>query len=145
MKKRSKHLLYPEPGAHVLQSYEGLPKLSPPDPLPPGKISSHEIRDDYIAYEGLGYCVYSLIPSERIEDEKLKALWVQAREAMQDVVEYLEQLPTPKKKKKSKRKSKTPRNNTKKRSRKKVAIKKKKVKRKTFSAKKIRISGRELI
>lgn len=85
------HPLYPEPGARVAEPYTGMPRLSPPDPLPRDrKLSAIRLRDDYVAYEGLGFCIYSYIPSERIADPKLAALWRKARESLQAVVEYLE-------------------------------------------------------
>ncbi len=72
-----------------------------PEILPPKEhvdscaLSAHEIREQYIAYEGLGYCIYHYIPTAKIADNQLAALWMAARTAMQDVVDYLEEAPEP--------------------------------------------------
>ena len=87
----SSHPLAPEPGAWVLDNVKGMPKLDPPGDLPDGPISTKEIRDEHVAYEGLGFCIYEYIPSEKIKDPTLRALWVQAQEAMRSVVNWMEQ------------------------------------------------------
>jgi len=84
------HPLAPEPGAWVLDDMKGMPKMSPPGPLPEGKVSTAELRDWHVAYEGLGFCIYDYIPAEKIEDPKLQTLWKKARQAMQDVVVFME-------------------------------------------------------
>lgn len=50
-----------------------------------------ELRDQFIACEGLGFCIYSYIPANKIADGKLRSLWTKARRAMQDIVEHLGQ------------------------------------------------------
>ena len=87
------HPLAPEPGAWVLDNIKGMPKLEPPGELPDGDrcLSMAEIRDQYVAYEGLGFCIYEYIPSEKIEDPTLRSLWVRAQEAMRSVVTWMEQ------------------------------------------------------
>ena len=73
-----------------------MPAIQAPEPLPrEGQISSGAIRDDYVAYEGLGFCIYSYIPADKIQEPKLRKLWVKARQAMQEVVGYLERAPAP--------------------------------------------------
>ena len=84
------HPLAPEPGAWVLDNVKGMPVMSPPPDLPESKISTEELRDCHVAYEGLGFCIYDYIPAEKIEDPKLQALWKIARRAMQDVVVFME-------------------------------------------------------
>jgi len=87
----SAHPLYPEPGGWVIDRLPGMPKIEPPDPLPrERKIDADELRDQYIAYEGLGYCLYSYIEPEHINDATLRSLWKKARLAMRDIVSYLE-------------------------------------------------------
>lgn len=87
----AKHSLYPEPGAGVLDVWKDMPKLSPPSDLPKaGKLSTREIRDQYVAYEGLGFCIHHYIPPEKIEDTKLRNLWKKAKQAMIDVVNEME-------------------------------------------------------
>lgn len=83
------HPLYPEPGTWVLDKVKGLPDINPPDDLPSGQIDVEMVRE-FVAYEGLGFVIYSLIPAERISDSHLRTLWREARAAMQKVVEYLE-------------------------------------------------------
>ncbi len=85
------HPLAPEPGAWVLDNIKGMPTLSPPPELPEGKLSTEELRDQHVAYEGLGFCIYVYIPAEKIEDPKLRTLWKKARQAMQDVVVCMEE------------------------------------------------------
>jgi len=84
------HPLAPEPGAWVIDDMKGMPKMSPPPELPEGKVSTEELRDWHVAYEGLGFCIYHYIPAEKIEDPKLQTLWKKARQAMQDVVVFME-------------------------------------------------------
>lgn len=93
--KQKRHPLYPEPGASVLDNWHGLPKLEPPESLPKeGKILSYEIRDQWIAYEGLGACLF-LIPTSKIKDIALQFLWVKAQRAMTEIVGYLETVQEP--------------------------------------------------
>jgi len=84
------HPLYPEPGGWVLDGDKKMPPIRQPEPLPKGTIEAKVLRDEYIAYEGLGYCLWEYIPANRIKDPKLRALWVKARKAMLDIVTYLE-------------------------------------------------------
>ncbi len=88
MPKRNR--LYPEPGLWVADDRHGLPKIEPPEPLPDGKISAVDLRDEHIAYHGLGFCLYSYIPPEKIEDIQLRKLWQKAMKAMREVTKYLE-------------------------------------------------------
>ena len=85
----SRHPLYPEPGGWILDTSKGMPKIMPPDSLPKGKIETGDIQE-HVAYEGLGFCIYSFIPVDRIKDKKLAQLWKKARVEMQKIVEYLE-------------------------------------------------------
>lgn len=48
-----------------------------------------EIRDEYVSYEGLGFCIYTMIDPARIEDPTLAKLWREARDAMRAVVNQL--------------------------------------------------------
>jgi len=78
-----------EPGAWVNKMYP-----EKPEPLPRDRqLDSGEIRDDYVAYEGLGFCIHSFIPPVMIKDPKLRKLWIKARQAMSDVVACLEKAP----------------------------------------------------
>ncbi len=99
MPKRRRHKcnqLYPEPGTWITDVVSGMPPIQPPPDLPRDrKLSAGEVRDDYVAYEGLGYCIYTYIPHQKIADAKLVKLWQRARAAMQDIVEYLETVPAP--------------------------------------------------
>jgi len=82
--------LYPEPGGWVLEQPKGLPLLDLPEPLPRGELlDTDAIRSEYVAYEGLGYCIYSYIPARKIHSYALRQKWIRARAAMQEVVEYL--------------------------------------------------------
>ncbi|MHC4369386.1 MAG: hypothetical protein ACYSW8_17385 [Planctomycetota bacterium] len=90
-KKRKQRNLDPEPGGWVMDPTKGLPKTTPPADLPDGKIDTKTLRDQWVAYEGLGYCIYDVIPATKIEDPTLRALWRKARQAMQDVVEHMEE------------------------------------------------------
>ena len=94
----NKNRLYPEPGLWVADDRDGLPKIEPPEPLADGKISAVDLRDEQIAYHGLGFCIYSYIPPEKIEDIPLRKLWQRAQRAMREIVIYLESA-TPKPKK----------------------------------------------
>ncbi len=81
--------VYPEPGEWVYDRPKGMKPISRPEPLPAGPISIDEVQH-HIRYEGLGACILGLIPSERIADQLLAALWWKARSAMRDVLKHLE-------------------------------------------------------
>lgn len=88
--------LYPEPGSWILDQRQGLPPIQPSPPLPKDRLlSAGEVRDDYVAYEGLGYCIYVYIPAEKIGDSKLRVLWRNAQRAMRQITKYLETVPAP--------------------------------------------------
>jgi len=88
--RKAPHPAYPEPGAGIFQAMKGMPPVEPPESLPEGLLSCDYVRD-YISYEGLGFSIYTCIPAELIEDASLRALWSDARLAMQRIVEYLEE------------------------------------------------------
>jgi len=75
-------------GLWALDKVKGLPEIQQPEPLPKGKISNADIAE-YVAYEGLGYCIYEYIDPPKIEDEELVKLWKIARKAMQEVQDYI--------------------------------------------------------
>ena len=81
------HPLVPEPGGWVIDIPKGMPPIEMPNP-PKGPLSADDVRD-IVAYEGIGFSIYSLVPAARIKDRKLRSLWVKARAAMQKVVEEL--------------------------------------------------------
>lgn len=91
---QAQHPLYPEPGGWVLDKTRGMPDIDPPEPLPHGPVDAATVKD-YVAYEGLGYAIYSYIPAERISDPELRKLWREARATMQRVMEYLEDVSMP--------------------------------------------------
>ena len=83
------HPLVPEPGGWVLDTYKGLPEINPPDELPKGTLSVGQVYEQ-VSYEGLGFCIYHLIPVDRIEDRRLRKLWTDARIALSKIKEYLD-------------------------------------------------------
>ena len=84
------HPLYPEPGGWIMDTLKGFPPIHEPEPIPRGrKITNEEVRDQ-VAYEGLGFSIYSWIPCNKIKDKQLATLWKKARAEMQKVVEYIE-------------------------------------------------------
>lgn len=85
----AKHKLYPEPGTWVIDDRSGLPRIEPPEDLPPGKLNSPNIKDQ-ISYHGLGFCLYSYISPENVADIHLRKLWQKARRDMREIVSYLE-------------------------------------------------------
>jgi len=90
---RSKpHPLYPEPGAWVVGTRQrtGLPEIYPPEHGVSNGMTLDQVRD-YVAYEGLGYCLCSFIAADKIKDPTLKKLWAEARQAMKKVIVYLDQ------------------------------------------------------
>ena len=83
------HPLVPEPGGWVLDTYKGLPEIDPPAELPAGKMTAQQVYE-HVAYEGLGFCIYHLIPATKIKDAKLRKLWSDARAALGKIKEYLD-------------------------------------------------------
>ncbi len=67
-----------------------MPDILPPADLPEGMLTIEDIREQ-VSYEGLGFCIYELIPAKQIASARLAKLWYEARQAMQKVVSYLEQ------------------------------------------------------
>ncbi len=88
MPKLKQRSLVPEPGLWVADDLYGL-GVQPPEPLPNRRLGTREVGR-YVAYEGLGFCVFEYISPERIADRKLARLWIKARTALQEIVEYLE-------------------------------------------------------
>ena len=90
---KSNHPLVPEPGGWVLDTYKGLLLINPPAELPRGQLSNEQVYEQ-MSYEGLGFCIYHLIPANRIKDRKLKKLWADARTALGKIKDYLDVHPT---------------------------------------------------
>jgi len=87
----SSHPLYPSPGTWILERTKGLSCPEPPDELPKKrKFTNGECRD-HISYEGIGYCIWDYIDSRRIEDPRLAELWQSARDALREIVVYLDE------------------------------------------------------
>lgn len=78
----------------MLERTTGMPLLVAPGELPrESQLTLQEIRDEYVSYEGLGFCIFHYIPSKRIADPKLRDLWRKAKAALRDVVDCLESAP----------------------------------------------------
>lgn len=88
-RRRKRKRLSPEPGTWVQDEMHGMPKLHPPDDIPEGRITASQIQE-YVSYEGLGFCLWEYIPSERILDKNLARLWRNGRKALAEIVDYLE-------------------------------------------------------
>jgi hypothetical protein len=73
-----------------MDQVKDMPVVQPPPDLPAGKIDTADLWNQWIAYEGLGYCIYDIVPASKIQDPKLATLWRKARKAMQDIVEYMQ-------------------------------------------------------
>jgi hypothetical protein len=86
---KSNHPLVPEPGGWVLDTYKGLPEIDPPAELTSGKLTVQQVYEQ-VSYEGLGFCIYHLIPAAKIKDAKLRKLWSDARAALGKIKEYLD-------------------------------------------------------
>ncbi len=87
--KAVSHPLYPEPGAWIVDKVKGMSFDMAPEPLASESLDALAVKD-LVGYEGLGFSIYSYIPAGRINDLQLRALWQDARIAMQKVTEYLE-------------------------------------------------------
>lgn len=86
---KSNHPLVPEPGGWVLNTYKGLPEIDQPGELPAGQMTTPAVFN-HVSYEGLGFCIYHLIPADKIKDTKLRKLWTDARVALGKIKEYLD-------------------------------------------------------
>jgi hypothetical protein len=73
-----------------LDTYKGLPEIEPPAELPKGKLTAQQVYEQ-VAYEGLGFCIYHLIPANQIKDRRLKKLWADARTALGKIKDYLDE------------------------------------------------------
>jgi hypothetical protein len=82
------HEFVPVPGLWVFDVPKGMPKIRVPEPLSNGPQSNKDITE-YISYNGLGDCIYSLIGPRKIADPKLRKKWQKARDAMKEVWVYL--------------------------------------------------------
>ena len=82
---------YPEPGKWVTQLPKGMAASEPPEVLPDTKLSALEIRE-LVAHEGLGFCIYEYISSQRISDKELALMWRKTRQSLQEIVDYLANL-----------------------------------------------------
>ncbi len=91
MSRHKRHIGYPEPGAWVWDATQSLPKIHPPEPLPDRQITPEELFE-YIAYEGLGHCLFT-IPPEKLQGLKLRKLWKIAQETSSDILRYLDEPP----------------------------------------------------
>lgn len=87
-----KRLTYPEPGRWVLDTAHGMPEIVPPGPLPSRKLSKQELQE-YVSYEGLGFCIFEFIPTKSVADAHLAKLWRKARAAMADIIDCLGEAP----------------------------------------------------
>ena len=68
---------------------KGFSEAEQPEPLPVGrKITLRELQD-YIAYEGLGFCIHHYIEPSKIENKKVAKAWKEARDAMTKVMEEI--------------------------------------------------------
>jgi hypothetical protein len=88
-RKQAKEDVHPEPGEWVYDMPKGMKPINRPEPLPDGLIDCREIEHQ-ISYNGLGHCIWSLIPEDRIQDQILRRKWDTARRAMESVLYHLE-------------------------------------------------------
>jgi len=80
-----------EPGNWVLEPTGKQPSINPPEELPRGrKLNVGEVAE-YIAHEGLGYCIHVYITPGRIQDPQLAKLWGKAKTALRDITAYIEE------------------------------------------------------
>jgi len=80
-----------EPGNWVLESTGKQPSINPPEELPRGrKLNVGEVAE-YIAYEGLGYCIHVYINPGKIQDPQLAKLWGRAKTSLRDIIAYIEE------------------------------------------------------
>jgi len=84
-KKRPKNI---HQGDWVYDMPKGMTKPDMPKPLPNKKLSIKDLKE-YVAYEGIGYCISEYIPPTKIEDVELRKLWNSAKRDINKIVEYL--------------------------------------------------------
>ena len=76
-------------GSSTWERPKGMPEPFEPEPIPRDRQLSKEEVCRYVEFEGLGFCIYTLVPASKIEDEKLRSLWMLARKSMQEIIGYL--------------------------------------------------------
>ena len=77
-------------GAWINDVPKNMPKVDVPEPLTnlPVKLNVADISR-IMAYEGLGFCVFEYIPSDRIKDKQLAKLWLDAKNKLTEIVGYV--------------------------------------------------------
>lgn len=77
-------------GAWINDPPKNMPQVEEPSPL-----SSQDATLDittisnYIAYEGIGFCVIDYIDPKKIADPKLRAMWDDAKNRLTEIIDYV--------------------------------------------------------
>lgn len=87
IKRRTRELI--GIGAWINDPPKDMPLVEQPEPLPANQKLTIDEISNYCAYEGLPFCVFEYIGSERIEDEGLARLWEDAKNRLSEVVSYI--------------------------------------------------------
>lgn len=66
-----------------------MPLVEQPEPLPANQKLNIDDISNYCAYEGLPFCVFEYIGSDRIEDKELALLWEDAKNRLSEVASYI--------------------------------------------------------
>jgi len=84
--------LVPEPGTWENKIPAGMPDLPKAKPVKATapKLTGREVYDK-VQEDGLGHCIYDLIPADKISDKRLRILWKKARLSLRAVVDCLEE------------------------------------------------------
>ena len=88
-KKKAQQSLDPpaiEPGLWVWDTPKNMPRVDPPPTLDKKTKLTNEELQEYIMYEGLGFCIYNYIDPKMIEDKDVAMLWGSAFKIMREII-----------------------------------------------------------
>jgi len=90
-KKRNRQIVHPliSCGGWIKDMPKSLPNVDVPSIIEPGqKLNKEELRD-HICYEGLGFCIQTLISADKIEDTEICEQWKIVQDEMDKLVTIL--------------------------------------------------------
>lgn len=82
------NIKYVSGGEWRWENHEGKPRIAAPNPLPRDRLLTVDEVQDYVRYEGVGDAIHFIDP-KKIADEKLAAMWKDARGILKTILMYV--------------------------------------------------------